>query len=69
MTSIAMRSALAETSGTFAWLRAVWLHTEPGTGGVGLEILPCTLCELRKGMRHPPNLKAVACVGSKGEPQ
>jgi hypothetical protein len=35
---------------------------------VGLDVVPRTLCKLRKGMRHPQNLKAVACLRYEGAP-
>ena len=51
MTSIAMRSARAETFERFAWLRAGVVAHRTESGGIGLEVLPRTLCGLRaKGL-------------------
>ena len=37
-------------------------HPNRGAGVLGLDVVPRTLCELRKALL-PPNLKAVRCSG------
>ena len=62
---VACLDLMRDQSGRHSGRRAERWHTESGAGAIGLDVLPRTLCKLRKGMRHPQNLKAVGCLGTR----